>query len=232
MPVVRDVLITLGMEQVLRHQGVRNRLKLQPQIMVLLQELLTDINGLLGPAFVYELHLITRLRHDRLYLEDSTVLHSPLFPSVLSRASKLAAVVCTIGPRLEEKVADYFARDDPLRAVILDGIGSSAVDILAQEACQFVKREAASFGFKTSSPLSPGLEGWPLSEQRQLFQLVSAEQIGVRLTPLVAMVPRKSISMAIGIGSEMPTWTQAEVCGRCNLRETCAYKVDSGLGAR
>jgi hypothetical protein len=116
--------------------------------------------------------------------------------------------------------------------MILDGIGSSAVDILAQEACQFVKRETASSGYKTSSPLSPGMEGWPLSEQHQLFRLVSAEEVGVHLTSLAAMVPRKSVSMAVGIGLEMPTWTQAEVCGRCNLKETCAYKVGFGLGVR
>ena len=39
------------------------------------------------------------------------------------------------------------------------------------------------------------------------------------------MVPRKSASMVMGIGVEMATWTRAEVCARCNLRQTCRYQI-------
>ena len=225
MPAIRDVSLRLDMEQVLRRQGMGNRARLRSQIMDLLRELLSTIDSLLKPAFAYELRSITKLHHDRLYLEGGAVLNSPLFPLVLSSARKLAAVICTIGPRLEESVTDYFARGEPLRAIMLDGIGSAAIDNLSQEACQFMKREAASLGYETSSPLSPGMDGWPVAEQRRLFRLVPAEQIGVYLTPLAVMVPRKSVSMAIGMGPEMPTWTQAETCHRCRLKGACPYRV-------
>ena len=127
--------------------------------------------------------------------------------------------------RLEEKVTEYFTRNDPLRAVILDGIGNTAVDSLAQETCQLIKQEAASRNYEASSPFSPGMTGWPISEQWHLFRLVPAEQIGVRLTSSAMMVPRKSISLVIGIGQDMPIWTQSEVCDRCNLKKTCHYRV-------
>jgi len=39
------------------------------------------------------------------------------------------------------------------------------------------------------------------------------------------MVPRKSTSLIIAIGPEMKKWTQAEICARCSLRETCPYSV-------
>jgi len=47
----------------------------------------------------------------------------------------------------------------------------------------------------------------------------------VSLTSSGIMVPRKSASMVMGIGPKMTRWTEAEVCARCNLRETCHYKV-------
>jgi hypothetical protein len=69
------------------------------------------------------------------------------------------------------------------------------------------------------------MPGFPITEQWQMLNLVPAGEIGVSLTPIGMMMPRKSISMVIGMGSEMPTWTQAEVCARCNLRKTCPYKI-------
>lgn len=225
MHVINNVPLLLDVEQVLRRQGIRDRSKLQPRFMSILHELLTTVNDLLEPAFAYELHFIAKLRHDQLYLKSNTVLHSSPLLSLLSSAKMLAAMVCTMGARLEERVANYFTQDDPLRAVILDGIGNAAVDTLAQEACQFIKHEASSLGYKASSPLSPGMDGWPISEQRQLFRMVPAERIGVHLTSSAFMVPLKSILMVIGIGLEMPTWTQAQTCGRCGLKETCLYRV-------
>ena len=225
MPVIDNIPLTMDIEQVLRRQGIQDCLKLQPHTTALLRELLATVNELLEPAIAHESYSIIEVRHDRLRLEDGTVLGGSLLPSLLASAKKLAAVVCTIGPHLEEKATSYFGRNEPLRGLILDGIGSTAVDCLAQEACQFMNREASSCGHKASSPLSPGMPGWPIHEQRHLLQLVPAEQIGVHLTSSAMMVPRKSISMVIGIGTDMPTWKQAEVCDRCSLKRTCHHKV-------
>jgi hypothetical protein len=71
------------------------------------------------------------------------------------------------------------------------------------------------------------MPGFPISEQWRLFELVPAEEIGVSLTPYGIMIPRKSISMVIGIGLQMTIWTQAEVCARCNLKETCLYRIQT-----
>jgi len=227
MPIIREVALALSVEQVLRRQGIREHSMPRLEITALLYELLASVNDLhlLEPAITYELHLITEVRHDQVCLENGTVLYGRLLPSLLSSAMELAAAVCTIGPRLEEKVANYFSNEEPLRGLLLDGIGSAAVDSLVQKACQLVRHEALSRSYQASSPLNPGMPGWSISEQWHLFQLVPAEQIGVRLTPLAIMSPRKSTSMVIGIGTEMPTWTQAEACDRCSLKQTCAYKV-------
>ena len=165
------------------------------------------------------------MTQDQLCLKGNTAIHGPLFGSLLSEAKELAVVVCTIGPKLESKVDDYFAQNDPLRAIVLDGIGSAAVDSLTQEVGKFMMNEASSRGYQASSSLSPGMLSFPISEQWQLFELAPTEEIGVRLTPSGMMVPRKSVSMVIGIGPQMPTWIKAEVCARCNMRKTCHYRI-------
>jgi hypothetical protein len=109
--------------------------------------------------------------------------------------------------------------------MILDGIGSAAVDKLVLEVLSLIDSEVSSRGYEISSPVNPGMPGFPLTEQWNLLKLVNADEIGVRLTASGVLIPRKSTSMVMGIGPQMTRWTQAEVCARCTLRETCYYKV-------
>jgi cobalamin-dependent methionine synthase I len=227
MPIISDISLALDMNQVIRREGIREYSNLRPEIKTLIRELLISVRKLrlLEPAIAYEIYPVTETTQDRLCLRGNIALYSPLFPSVLSEAEELATIVCTIGPRLETKVADYFAENDPLRAILLDGIGSAAVDSLTQEVCKVMIYEASSRGYETGSSLSPGMLGFPISEQWRLFELMPAEQIGVSLTSSGMMVPRKSLSMVIGIGPRMPTWTQAEFCTHCSLRKTCTHRI-------
>jgi len=227
MPIIRDISLKLKIREILRRQGFKEYSKVRPEMKNLIGELLVSLSDkhLLEPAIAYEIYSITEVGHHRVRLEGNAALHGPLLPSVLLEAKELSVVVCTIGPKLEEKVTDYLERSEPLSGLLLDGIGSAAVDSLAQEVCKLIMHEASLRGYQTGSPLSPGMPGFPISEQWRLFELVPAEEIGVNLTPSGMMVPRKSVSMVIGIGLQMTTWTQAEVCARCNLKETCPYRI-------
>ena len=227
MPIVRDISLDLRMSEILRRLGIKDDSKLKSEMETLIGELLVSANDehLLEPAIVYETYLITEVGYQQLSLEGNTVLHGSVLSSVLSPAKELAVLVCTIGCRLEEKVTDYFGKSEPLQGLLLDGIGSAAVDSVAQEGCELIMRGASLRGYQASSPLSPGGRSFPLSEQRQLFRLVPAGEIGVSLTSSGLMVPRKSVSMVVGIGPRMPTWTKAEACARCNLSKTCRYRI-------
>jgi hypothetical protein len=227
MPVIRDIHLSLKTKEVLRRVGFRGHSKIRPGIKSLILELLASVKNahLLESAMAYEIHSITEMNPRQLSLEGNVVVHGPLLPSLLPGAKELAAVVCTIGSRLEKQVTNYFNRDEPLQGVLLDGIGSAAVDSLTQEACKFMTTEASSRGYQASSPISPGMPGLPITEQWQLLKMVPAREIGLSLTSSGIMVPRKSASMVIGIGPQMKTWTRAEVCAHCSLRETCPYRI-------
>ncbi|GAI28657.1 unnamed protein product, partial [marine sediment metagenome] len=219
--------LSLEANQVLRREGIKKYSGLRPEIKTLIRELLASMENdhILEPAVAYETYSITAVKRSELWLGVKAALHGQLLPSVLAEAKELAAMVCTIGPKLEERVADCFGKNEPLRGLLLDGIGSAAVDTLSQEVCKFMAGEASSRGYQVSSPINPGMPGFPITEQRQMLKLVPAEEIGVSLTSSGVMVPRKSTSMVIGLGPQMTTWTQAEVCARCNLEKTCPYRI-------
>jgi len=229
MPVIRNIPLSLRTREVLCREGFRGHSKVRPEIKSLILELLASVKKahLLEPAMAYEIHPITEMSHRQLSLEGNVVVYGPLLPSLLPEAKELATVVCTIGPNLEKQVTDYFDQDEPLRGVLLDGIGSAAVDSLTQEVCNFMTGEASSRGHQVSSPVNPGMPGLPITEQRQLLEMVPAREIGVRLTSSGIMVPRKSTSMVIGIGPQMKTWTRAEVCAHCSLSKTCPCRIQA-----
>jgi hypothetical protein len=227
MPVIRDIPLSLKTGEVLRREGFRGHSKVRPEIKILIRELLASISNahLLEPAIAYGIYTITELSQRQLSLEGKPVVHDSLLSSLLPSAKELAVAVCTIGPKLEKQVTDYTSRGEPLRGTLLDGIGSAAVDSLTKEVCKFVERKASSRGYEASSPISPGMPGLPITEQWQLLKLVPAGEIGVSLTSAGIMVPRKSVSMVMGIGPQMAKWTRAEVCARCHLKKTCPYRI-------
>jgi len=227
MPVIRDIPLSLRMREVLRRQGLGGRAKVRPEIKSLIEELLASVesNHLLEPAAAYEYYPVIGMSPDQISLEGDKAIHGPALPAIFPEAKELAVLICTIGPGLEKQVTDYSKNGEALRGMILDGIGSAAVDTLIPEILRPIAAEVPSRGYEISSPVYPGMPGFPMTEQWNLLELVNTHEIDVSLTPSGILVPRKSVSMVIGIGPKMTRWTQAEVCARCSLRETCPYKV-------
>ncbi|MFO7773926.1 MAG: hypothetical protein R6V59_08370 [Dehalococcoidia bacterium] len=227
MPLIRDVPLGLKIGEVLRRQGFRRNSKIRPEIKTLIGELLAGVSNaqLLESAVAYEIYTMAEISRRQLSPKGDTAVGGSLLPSLFPAAEELALAVCTIGPGLEERAADYFKQGEPLRGILLDGIGSAAVDSLTEEACKLIADEASSRGYEAGSPISPGMPGLPITEQWQLFEMVPAQEIGVSLTAGGIMVPRKSVSMAVGIGPQMAKWTRTEVCARCHLKKTCPHRL-------
>ena len=228
MPVVRDVRIPLGVEQILARRKSTYQSRVAPQLMATLDELLPTAGELIKPVFVYETYGVSSVGDNQIALDNGTVFHGACIPHFLTGAKELAVVVSTIGSHLEEKTSQYFAANEPLRGLVFDDIGNAALSSLSIEICQFMEKQAVARGYHASGRLSPGELDWPIQEQHPLFGLIAADEIGVRLTASGMMAPRKSNSMVIGFGQRMTAWTKGEVCDRCRLSQTCAYRFVSG----
>jgi len=225
--IVKDIHLNLEIEQILPREGIRQQSSVKPEVISLIYELLVlvDNEHLLEPVCAYEIYPISSIDHDQVSLTGDVALHSQLLASALSDAEELAVAVCTIGPKLEKQVTGYLDGNEPLRGLLLDGIGSAAVDSLAQEACKLIRDEALSRSYQVSSPYSPGHPDFPITEQWPLFQLVPTGEIGVSLAASALMVPRKSISMVIALGEQVYVRKRDEACAHCNLSRTCHYRI-------
>jgi len=227
MPVIRDIPLSLNTGEVLRRQGLGGKAKVRPEIESLIKELLASLEShhLLEPAAAYEYYPVTGMSGSQISLEGGKAIHSPALPAILPEAQEIIALICTIGPRLEKQASAYTKNGQALRGMVLDGIGSAAVDKLISEVLRPVAAEVAQRGYEISSPVNPGMPGFAMTEQWNIMELAGGDEIGVSLTKSGILVPRKSVSMVIGIGPRMTRWTQAEVCARCSLRETCPYRI-------
>ncbi len=224
MTVLREWSLQLDVDQVLRGQGadpaaVRAR---SPAVVQAAQQALEDGLPFLAPAVAYERRAVRHLRHERLELEGGGELTGPLIAQHLAGAKEVVAIVCTIGDGLDDLISHMLA-EDPVRGLALDGLGSAAVEALAVLASNHFEAEAAARAWRTSLPLSPGMVGWPVEQgQPQVFALVDAASIGVRLTSGGMMSPRKSVSLVLGLGPDVEL--RGRPCDYCSLRETCRYQ--------
>lgn len=227
MPVIHDIPIKLKKKDILRRQGFRGQKKVKDKIEEVIGELLDSLEKtqLLKAAAAYETYPIVEMQPNLIVLEGGGVINGELIPGTFGEAVEITAMVCTIGPGLEKQVTKHSRSGEALRGTLLDGIGSAAVDTLAQEVCRSIAREAASRGLQAGSPVNPGMPGLPIKEQSNLLALAHAKEIGVSLTSSGIMVPRKSTSLIISIGGKMETWSQADICRKCNLVATCPYSV-------
>lgn len=194
-------------------------LQFQPQLTV---KLLAEATELCRPAIAYDVFPLTKREYDCLFaIGDSQCLDSPVVTTVFGDASEVALVLATIGPRLDERVAEYNSQGAEDCSQLLDYIGTLAVGEVGRIAYEFVEALAAAKGMKASMPLNPGTSHWPIEGQQAFFDLLPAADIGLGLTGSYLMYPRKSLSMAVGLGHNVLTADSGSSCDYCDGREIC-----------
>src|SRR5918995_378044 len=83
---------------------------------------------------------------------------------------EITAGVCTIGDALERRASELWdARELPL-AMMLDSVGSGAVESLAEYVNDQLCADGIARGVKVTNRVSPGYGGWDVGEQRLLWR--------------------------------------------------------------
>jgi hypothetical protein len=213
--------LTLELDLVLRSQGGDPR-RARPQLRELAEAMTERARPLLTPAVAYEVFDVMEVRHEQLVISPRVSLRSPRLAKASGGAQQIAVAVCSIGPQLEEAVRAMFAAGEYVEATVLDGVGSAAVEELSQRACRMFEDFARERGLTASGPISPGEPDWPLEAQRDLLDLVPAEEIGVTLMDSYLMRPLKSLSMVVGIGKNPSAG--GSPCEFCSLKDVCRYR--------
>ena len=226
MAVISEFSLNLEINEIKRRVGLGRCDTVMPKIQTLILELLAKVEeeGLLQPAVVYEIFPGKEMDKKQLSLKRNDNMNSTLLTSLIPDAKEFALLVCTIGPLIERQVTNYLNNGDNLRALLIDGIGSTAVDLLEIDARDTIAREASYRGYQISSPINPGMQCLPLTEQSWVLEFAHAARIGVSLTKAFVMVPYKSASMVIGLGHNLQMLTPMDKCYKCNFHSTCQYR--------
>ena len=217
-----DYQVSLNLDDILRGQGgdpelIRQR---KPALVLAAERALKEGFDLVHPVGLTREIVVQAHRHERILLDNGSLLTGPLVADHLSGSLRVVAVICTIGPKLEKAVSHLFG-EDPLLALALDGLGNAAVENLAQQICANIAKQVQEEGLQASTPLSPGSLEWPVEVgQPEIFALLDPSLAGISLTSGGMMLPKKSMSFIVGLGMEM---SQTGMCEVCSLKATCRY---------
>ena len=184
----------------------------------LLDEVVEEASQLIDAKALYKIYRVRDRGRERLVLENGVALESPLIAEKLHCAEKVTVFISTIGPRLEAKVSEYFAKGEYLRGWLLDNAGTYALREVNSYLQDLVKEE---MGEGVLSRFSPGQSYWDISQQRIIFQLLPGERIGVILTDHLMMVPKKSTSGILG-----NTERRFSSCQICPLKDRCEWREE------
>lgn len=226
MPILEQLPIVLTVDQVIQAQGMDpSRVRAKSQRLIDLTEKAMDTGSpYLHPMAVYEIFTVDKLIHQRLVFSNGQGLEGELITKQLGSANQIAVSVCTVGEEIS-KFANPLFQESPGLAMALEGFAAAATEALGNSVCSYFEELFSEKGMNTSVPLNPGMEGWPVEiAQPQIFDLVKAESIGVRLEPSCLMIPLKSLSMVIGIGSDFDTTIKP--CDLCTLKNTCTHRCN------
>jgi cobalamin-dependent methionine synthase I len=135
----------------------------------------------------------------------------------------VGGAVCTVGDAIETRVRALFDERELPLAVMLDSVGSAAVESLAEVANDVLCQRALQEALRVTNRISPGYAGWDTSEQQALWALCPGDPIGVTLNDACFMTPVKSITFLVGIGPQARVDHYFTQCRRCWMRD-CAYR--------
>lgn len=147
--------------------------------------------------------------------------HSAALARNLMGCSRAILFAATIGSTADRLRMQMQVRS-PARAVVLDAMGTAAVEALCDSLCAEWRQACAPLQLRPR--FSPGYGDLPLTFQQTLLTLLDApRQAGITLTEGLMMLPHKSVSAIVGIGDAGCDMKEHD-CAACGKRN-CAFRL-------
>jgi len=211
--------IEIDKKQVCQYIGYSDDHKVSARISSLIDDYAQHAHQLINPLHSCVIKNVEWARGSMALIEGSIIFKSQVVAQLLEQCQQAAIFLVTIGRYLEDTAAKL-ARDGlVLQAMVLDAMGSSAVEKVADYAQDRIKELAEAKGLVISRRLSPGYCDWSIGQQRMLFSALTDNTVGVRLTRECLMIPQKSISGIIGIGPPNGNVENYNPCNFCEKQD-------------
>jgi len=215
MQVIKEQAITIDKHQILCQIGYADDYEPSARIKSLVNDYIENYHNLIDFSCSYIIRDIESVQENRVNIENSITLTSKVISQLLKRCEEVAIFVLTIGNHLEDMVAYLAEHGLVLQATVLDAIGSDAAEQMAVFVEERIRNIASSLGLSISRRFSPGYCDWDVDQQEMIFRALNGNSAGVRLTEEYLMLPRKSMSGIIGIGSSRSNIDNYNPCKSC-----------------
>lgn len=134
-------------------------------------------------------------------LETGHVLNSPRLAENLqaARARRLAVLALSAGHSIDDEIRRRWRAGHPDLAMALHAFATGWVEEWREREADRLGRALAPRGLRVLSYLSPGYEGWPLTDQTTLFALVSTLGGPIEVLDSGFLRPVRSTLAAFGL---------------------------------
>jgi len=225
MTILTDFKIEITSEEILSSQ--RKRKNTSAIIKKATEEAIEFSYQLIAPALLFEWYEVISIEEQHVTLKsmesdfEKRIFVGP-YVNELQEAQEVMIEVHTIGPALENKVQEINQTGNMLPGYLLDCAGVVALGKVNIGAHRMLEKVAADKGWGVGASLSPGsLKGWPVNSQNELCSMLDLDQIEVHVNDSHLLIPLKSVSSMIGIGSDYTKKKVGSMCHLCSLQDTC-----------
>ncbi len=231
MHITHDFTLAFDMDEYVSFHGQQYaRLLARPAVREEVESVFAEVGGVVQPAACWDVFPIEGFVHDRVRLAGGATLGGGPVVEVVCGAEALALAVVTVGPAVDERIRQLSLEGQRFQALVLDELASWAVDQVRQQLYARMSDDFKARGWRTSTFLSPGESAWSVREQRVLFKLLDAGQIGVSLNDSYVMTPLKSLSLMCGAGSQPLGVEGLTNCDFCSIKDRCTFARSGGHG--
>ncbi len=200
MPKALKLEINIREKEVLRYLKYDlDRTKADNSIIRLVREQITAGGSLVTPGLKFKIFPILANDGKKVKLPD-LIIKNKNIARLLKNAEKAVLFVTTIGPDLELEISHLFSAGEPARAVILDAVGSEAVEVLTDAAQESITRQAGPY--QSTPRFSPGYGDWPLQANKAILELLAAKTLGIRSASQYMLSPQKTVTGIWGLVSK------------------------------
>lgn len=141
----------------------------------------------------------------------------------LAGCTEAVLLAVTLGPGADAQIRRAGVGDVAAGAAS-DALASVLAEQAADAAEARLRALAAAEGLYLTGRYSPGYGDWPIGVQPRIAALLDTpRRIGLCVTGTCLMLPRKSITAALGL-SRIPVTGRRAGCAHCALRDKCEYR--------
>jgi Vitamin B12 dependent methionine synthase, activation domain len=179
---------------------------------------LTEIRG----TYVTHIHNMPTTRTKQsISINSHSFNTGKIVTSYIRESEQFLFFIVTAGKGIEMEAQKFLHGTEPLLGYIYDVIGSVTVESALEKFLARMEEDFMKAELRTTNPYSPGYCGWPVSDQRKLFDLFGNKNCGITLSETCLMDPIKSVSGIIGIGKNVTK--QPYSCTICDAKN-CLYR--------